>query len=299
MLLSLLLSLCALWPDQEPADLTISTNVNLVMLDVIVKNPKGGYVAGLKSDGFRVYQDKKQQEIKYFSHDEMPVTMGLVIDNSGSMQAKRPGVDVAALSLVSASNPHDEVFVVNFNDTVDAGLPSSKPFSDDVPTLRKALLQGKAEGRTKLYDAIDYSLEYLKKGRMDKKTLIVVSDGRDNASVLTRKGLIERVESSRATIYGIDIFDADDAESKSDVLKKLAQVSGGEFFQLRDIPEVLTVCQKIAIDIRRRYTISYRPAQNGAPGSAHEVKVEAKLPSGQKAVVRTRTRYLVPASPGS
>jgi len=121
-------------------------------------------------------------------------------------------VNVAALALVSASNPHDEIFVVNFNDTVNQGLPTNTLFSDDVPTLRAALWHGKSEGRTKLYDAIDYSLKVLDKGRMDEKTIVVVSDGRDNASILTRKGITQAIEQSRATIYGIDIFDEDDPE---------------------------------------------------------------------------------------
>ncbi len=297
MLASLLLSLLCLWP-QEPVapdagGFSISTDVNLVQLDVVVKSPAGGYVSGLKSEDFRVTQDNKPQQIKNFSMNEAPVTMGLVIDNSGSMKAKRPGVNVAALALVSASNPHDEIFVVNFNDTVNQGLPTNTLFSDDVPTLRAALWHGKSEGRTKLYDAIDYSLKVLDKGRMDEKTIVVVSDGRDNASILTRKGITQAIEQSRATIYGIDIFDEDDPEDNSDVLKKMAQMTGGEDFQLHNMTEVTNVCTRIAEDIRHRYTISYNPGQ-GAPGSVHLIKVTATSPTGQKLIVRTRTRYMVP-----
>jgi Ca-activated chloride channel family protein len=210
------------------------------------------------------------------------------------MRAKRPAVNIAALALVSASNPHDEVFVVNFNDSVNQGLPSGTLFSDNVQTLRAALFQGKSEGRTKLYDALDYSLNYLSKGQMDKKTLVVVSDGRDNASLLTRKEVTRKVEESRATIYGVDIYDEDNPEEKSDVLRKLAQISGGEYFQLRTMPDVVTTCTKIAEDIRHRYTISYSPSQGGRPGSLHSIKVTATSPSGQKLIVRTRTRYWIP-----
>jgi Ca-activated chloride channel family protein len=300
MFASLVIALLYLWRQQPAApagsdDVVISTDVNLVMLDVIAKNPKGGYVSGLKAEDFRVFQDDKPQKIKYFSKNEEPVTMGLVVDNSGSMQSKRPGVNVAALALVGASNPHDEIFVVNFNDKVNPGLPPGTLFSDDVPTLRKALWQGRSEGRTKLYDALNYSLQYLDKGRMDKKTLVVVSDGRDNASALSRKEVTDKVEQSHATVYGIDIYDEDDPDGNSDVLRKLSQISGGEYFQLRDVPQVLTVCTKIAEDIRHRYTISYRPSLAGAPASVHSVKVTAALPTGQKLIVRTRTRYMVPA----
>jgi VWFA-related protein len=290
------------WPQQnlvtdanrDSGNLIISTDVELVILDVCVKDVRGGYVSGLAAENFRVFEDKKPQQIKYFSRTEIPVTIGLVIDNSGSMRLKRPGVITATLALVGASNPRDEIFVVNFNDRVNSGLPSNVLFSDDIQTLRQALWFGKSEGRTKLYDAVGYSLQYLDKGRMDKKTLVVVSDGGDNASLLSRKEIMQNVEESRATIYAIDIFDESDPDSNSDVLKKLAQVSGGEYFQLRENPEIVTACKKIAQDIRNRYTISYIPSHTSSARSAHLVKVTASAPSGAKLIVRTRSRYMTP-----
>jgi Ca-activated chloride channel homolog len=290
------------WPQRDVAadagrdsgNLVISTDVELVILDVSVKAPNGGYVSGLTAENFQVYEDRKPQQIKHFSHDDIPVTIGLIVDNSGSMRSKRPGVITAALALVEASNPHDEIFVVNFNDQVRPGLPSDVLFSDNVQTLRKALWVGSAEGRTKLYDALNYSLQYLDKGRMDKKTLVVVSDGGDNASILSRKQIMERVEESHATIYAVDIFDENDPDSNPGVLKKLAQVSGGESFQLREIPETVTVCKKIAKDIRNRYTIAYVPSHVGSPRSVHLIKVNASAPGREKLIVRARTRYTIP-----
>ena len=173
-------------------------------------------------------------------------------------------------------------------------MPADVLFSDNVPTLRKALWVGNAEGRTKLYDALGYSLQYLDKGRMDKKTLVVVSDGGDNASTLSRKQIMERVEESHATIYTIDIFDEYDPDSNSDVLRKLAQVSGGESFQLKEIPETVAVCTRIAKDIRNRYTIAYVPSRVGSPRSVHLVKVNASTPTRQKLIVHARTRYIIP-----
>jgi len=307
LLLPFLFYVTGWWPQQNVAadasrdsgNLIISTDVELVVLDVSVKDPNGGYVSGLTAENFQVYEDKKPQQIKYFSHSDTPVTIGLIIDNSGSMRSKRPGVITAALALVGASNPQDEIFVVNFNDQIRPGLPADVLFSDNVQALRKALWVGNAEGRTKLYDAIGYSLQYLDKGRMDKKTLVVVSDGGDNASILSRKQIMERVEQSHTTIYAIDIFDEDDRDSNSDVLKKLAQVSGGESFQLREIPETVTVCKKIAKDIRNRYTIAYVPSHVGSPSSVHLVKVNASTPAREKLIVRARTRYMIPDRPPS
>ena len=301
-LVPFLLWLLGGWPQQDlvtdanrdSGNLVISTDVELVILDVSVKDAKGGYVSGLAAENFRVYEDKKAQQIKHFSHSEIPVTIGLVTDNSGSMRSRRPEVITAALALVGASNPHDEIFVVNFNDRVNSGLPADVLFSDNIDTLRKALWFGKSEGRTKLYDALGYSLEYLNKGRMDKKTLVVVSDGGDNASVLGRKEIMRDVEESRATIYAVNIFDENDPDNNSDVLKKLAQVSGGEYFQLRENPEIVTVCKKIAKDIRNRYTIAYVPSHTGSAESVHLVKVTASAPGAEKLIIHTRSRYMMP-----
>jgi Ca-activated chloride channel homolog len=296
-LLPYLLCLVGWWPQQaSPTDRgdVISTDVELVMLDVSVKDAKGGYVAGLGEENFRVIEDNKPQPIKYFSHSDIPVTIGLVIDNSGSMRSKRPAVITAALALAGASNPRDEIFVVNFNDRVRPGLPSDVLFSDDIQTLRKALWFGDSAGRTKLYDAVDYSLQYLDKGRMDKKALVVVSDGGDNASVLTRNQIMRRVQESRATLYAIDIFDEDNPDNNSDVLKKLALVSGGEYSELREIPDIVTVCRRIAKDIRNRYTIAYVPSHHGAARSVHTVHVSASAPTREKLIVRTRSRYMMP-----
>ena len=276
-------------------DLTISTNVELVMLDVSVKDAKGGYVSGLAEENFRVYENKKLQPIKYFTHADIPVTVGLVVDNSGSMRSKRAEVITAALTLVRASNPQDEVFVVNFNDKVHPGLTPHVLFTDDTEMLRVALWNGESAGRTALYDAMAYSLRHLDKGRMDKRTLVVVSDGGDNASKLQWSEVMRRVEESRATIYTIGIFDANDPDRNPDVLRKLAQVSGGEYFQLSELSDVAPACRKIARDIRNRYTLAYTPAHIDSRQSERFIKVTASTPSRRRLIAHTRTRYIMPA----
>src|SRR6266404_54646 len=258
-LVPLLSQIVAASSNRNPTDLTISTDVDLVVLDVGVKDAKGGYVSGLAKDNFHIYENGKPQPAKSFSHADIPVTVGLVIDNSGSMGAKRAEVITAALTFVHASNPRDEMFVVNFNDKVRPGLPQGVPFTDDEETLRAALWKGASVGRTALYDALDYSLRHLDKGRMDKKTLIVVSDGGDNVSKLRWNEIIRRVQESRATIYTIGIFDENNSDRNPDILRRLARVSGGEYFQLRELTEVVPVCRQIASDIRNRYTLTYTP----------------------------------------
>src|SRR5262249_45361369 len=214
----------------------------------------GGYVSGLAQEDFHVFENRQPQTIKHFSHADIPVTVGLVLDNSGSMRPKRQEVITAALTFAHASNPHDEVFVVNFNDRVHRALPAEVPFTDNRDVLRTALMEGNPEGRTSLYDALAHSLQHLEKGRMAKKTLVVFSYGGHNPSAVKWNDVLRQVQESRATIYTIGIFDAEDMDRNPDVLRKLASVSGGEYFELRELPEIVPVCRKIAADIRNRYT---------------------------------------------
>jgi VWFA-related protein len=185
--------------------------------------------------------------------------VGLVVDNSGSMAPKRPDVITAALVFVGASNPADEVFVVNFNDKVLKGLPDTVLFSDDIAQLRAALWKGPSQGRTALYDAIMDSLHILDMGRQAKKTLIVTSDGGDNNSKHNFRDVMDAVLASRATIYTVGIFDTDDPDRTPDVLKKLANVSGGVVYFPEKPKEVLDICRQIAKDTRSRYTLAYVP----------------------------------------
>ncbi len=147
-----------------------------------VKDPRGGYVTGLTKDDFQVFEDGRPQKISEFGSVDTPVTVGLVVDNSGSMRLKRPQVVLAGLAFAKESNPKDEFFVVNFNSRVLRGLPDKIAFTDDLKMLRAALYYGMPTGQTALYDAIAYSLKHLELSRQDKRTLIVVSDGGDNVS---------------------------------------------------------------------------------------------------------------------
>jgi len=277
----------------EGKEFTLSANVELVLLDVSVRDRQGGFVSGLQKDDFKVFENGKPQTITQFSNSDQPVTVGLVVDNSGSMAPKRPDVITAALVFVGASNPADEVFVVNFNDKVLKGLPDTVLFSDDITQLRAALWKGPSQGRTALYDAIMDSLHILDMGRQAKKTLIVVSDGGDNISKHSFRDVMEAVLASRATIFTVGIFDTDDPDRNPDVLKKLANVSGGVAYFPERPKEVLDICRQIAKDIRSRYTLAYVPHDVERPGVRH-IKVEAVSPDRGKLIARTRTSYLVP-----
>jgi Ca-activated chloride channel family protein len=207
------------------------------------------------------------------------------------MQPKRPEVVTAALAFIAASNPQDEVFVINFNEKPYRGLPDTMLFTDDTQQLRSALWRTPPEGRTALYDAIMSGLHQLSMGRRDKRTLIVISDGGDNVSKHTFKDVMDDVLESLATIYTIGIFDEDDPDRNPGVLSRLARVSGGEVFFPSKLEEIVPICRQIAKDIRTRYTIGYVPTMGQGKGIRH-LKVEAASPDRGKLLARTRTSYM-------
>jgi VWFA-related protein len=206
------------------------------------------------------------------------------------MRPKRAQVVTAALVFIQASNPMDEMFVVNFNEKPRRGLPDDVLFSDNVQQLRSALWQGDPEGRTALYDAIEMSLRQLEFGRQAKKTLVVISDGGDNHSKHTFQEVMKDVLSSLVTIYTVGIYDEDDPERNEGVLKNLAHVSGGVFYHPQALEDIVPICRQIAKDIRTRYTIGYVPNAEGK--MERHIKVQAFSPDHPKLIVRTRTSYV-------
>jgi len=277
---------------------TIRTSVDLVVLRATVRDRKGAPVAGLGKEDFQVFEDKVPQQIESFSHEDVPVTVGLVIDNSGSMRSKRSGVIDAALSFARSSNPEDQVFVVNFNEHVSMGLPGNVPFAVNQEQLETALSKSKADGLTALYDGVVVALEQLKRGKWDKKVLILISDGGDNASRHKLAGILSMVNQSSAIIYTMGIFDPNDDDRNPRVLKQLSRSSGGESFFPESLEEILPICRQIARDIRDQYTISYAPTNRKTDGTYRAIEVKArKTSSSGRLTVSTRAGYSSPLSP--
>jgi Ca-activated chloride channel family protein len=272
----------------------LSVTAEFVLLDVSVNSVSGEHVSGLTKDSFKVYEDGKLQTVSHFASEDVPVTAGLVIDMSGSMRTKRSEVLTAALALMGASNPSDEIFVVHFSDRASLGLPAHIPFTDDLVQLRSALWRGTPEGRTALNDAIMLALKHLERGMRDRRTLVLVSDGGDNSSVHKTDEVTRKVLESRATIYTIGIFDEDDQDRNPGVMRRLAEMSGGESFLKVQLDAVMGICGQIANDIRTRYTIGYIPIRSGDRGSLRKIKVTASMPGGKNLVVHTRTGYVLP-----
>lgn len=289
--LAILVSVVLKGQSGGPADYTISDNVNLVLLDVSVRNAKGQYVRGLERANFHVADDGEARTITQFANVDVPVTVGLVVDDSGSMRLKRPEVIMAGLAFAKESNPNDQFFVVNFNDRVYFGLPRRLPFTDQLQTLRSALYYGKPMGQTALYDAVAAALHHLEDSAREKRTLIVVSDGGDNASRTNLDEVLSMAQASRATIYTVGLLDPYDRDLNPKVLRKLSSVTGGEFVRPQTADEVLTAFKNICQDIRSRYSIGYVPAPETGKRFVHKVKVIAKDAEGHKLSVLTRTSY--------
>ena len=279
-------------PEVDPNDFRVSSDVELVLLDVSVKDKNGGFVSGLPRTAFKIFEDKQQQPITVFAAQDVPVTVGLVVDNSGSVRPKKAEIVTAALTFVTQSNAKDELFLVNFNDHVYFGLPDDMPFTDNRVLLRNAMLHNQPRGRTALYDAIRDALEHLEKGRLDKKTLVVISDGGDNASETTRDEIMRMAERSLATIYTVGIFNPDDKDKNPGFLKDLASLTGGEAYMPEDISHLVGICEKIARDIRNRYTIGFVPPAHATEEKKRRLKIVATGEDGRVLEARTRTYYV-------
>jgi Ca-activated chloride channel family protein len=280
-------------------DYTIGVSVDMVVLQATALDHKGALVSGLDKDNFQIYEDGVPQQIKHFSHADIPVTVGLVIDNSGSMRPKRHDVIAAALAFARSSNPQDQMFVVNFNEKVSFGLPGTIPFTDQVAQLEVVLSRIDADGQTALYDAVAAALEHLKKGNRDKKVLIVISDGGDNAS---HHNLIQTMATARqsdAIIYTIGIFGEEDEDRNPHVLKELAKDTGGEAFLPESLKDLTPICERIAHDIRNQYTLAYVPTNRKRDGTYRAIQVKASGQGRGRLSVRTRAGYFAPSAPAS
>lgn len=262
-----------------------------MLLDVSVKDGRGGIVSGLSKESFSLFENGQPQRISVFDHDDLPVTVGILVDESRSMTPKRTEVLTAAETFIEQSNRRDEVFVLSFNDSVVPGLPRNTLFSDNIQQLRSALHRGVPEGKTALNDAVVAGLRQLELGRRDKKTLVLISDGGDNASKHNRRETLELVERNIATIYTIGLFEPDDPDRDPSILRQLAKISGGEAYFPDSLSEMVPVCRRIAKEIRTRYTIGYLPSAGNGTGAVRHIKVRASEPGHGRLVVRTRSSY--------
>lgn len=281
----------------EKGEYTISVNVELVVLPVSVTDRKGHVVSNLGQENFRILDNNQPQKITLFDREDFPGTVGLVVDDSGSMAPKQQEVAAAALAFAKSSNAQDKMFVVFFNDTVFLGLPGGLPFTSNVDQLVGSLASISARGKTALYDGIAVALEQLGASRLNRKVLIVVSDGGDNASRHSFRQVLEMAEKSTATIYTIGLFDRHEADQNPGVLERLAKVTGGRAYVAQSAADAVSISRQIAGDIRHQYTLGYVPPNLTHGRAYHRIRVTVQAPNHERLSVRTRGGYLAVPEP--
>ncbi|NDQ57497.1 MAG: VWA domain-containing protein [Acidipila sp.] len=276
---------------QKDEPYRITRDVNLVVLLASVVDSHARFLPDLKQENFRVYEDRVEQKLSVFRREDIPITLGLVVDNSGSMRDKRERVNSAAITFVKTSQRNDEVFVVNFND--EFYLDLDKDFSNDPVELREALERIDSRGSTALYDAVIGSLDHLKKGTRDKKILLIVTDGEDNASRTTLEAAVQEAHKSDAAIYAIGLLESKrEGKRARKALLALTTATGGMSFFPESVKDVEAICNQIANDIRNQYVLAYYPTNSVHDGTFRSVHVDVNPPRGTgKVEVRTRTGY--------
>jgi VWFA-related protein len=286
--------------------------VNLVILPVTVTDHHHQFVSGLDASQFRVFEEGRLQMLSLFKAEDIPVTVGLVVDHSGSMDARKTEVLEGAAAFVRASNSQDEEFVVNFSKEVLLGLPPNVPFTSNLDELTAALSVIPPSGMTALYDAIADALDHLRNAQKEKKVLILITDGEDNNSHHYFDQVLRMAQELNVLIYSVGLFDTYKIENARDsytaeglkllfdkeksVLLQLAKETGGAAYFPNDSAEVLRVCQQIASDIRHQYTLGYNPRADSR-GGYRKIRVRVVGRGQGKLVARTRTGYLLPAKP--
>lgn len=265
------------------------TQAEEVVLHATVLDDKQRFVTNLERDAFVVYEDGHPQKITSFRVEDIPVAMGIVVDNSGSMREKRQKVNAAALNLVRASNPGDEVFVVNFNDEYYL----DQDFTANINKLKDALEKIEARGGTAMYDAVVASTDWLKRAKLEKKVIFVVTDGEDNASTESLEQTIKRLQAENGpTVYALGILGEEEHPKRARrALQAIADRTGGIAFFPKTLDEVDAISRAVAHDIRNQYTIGYRPSNPQSQGGYRTVRVEAKSRSYGKLSVRTKSGY--------
>lgn len=299
-LIAILVASCALLPalpaspalPVPPAQFRASSE--LVVLHVSVRDRRGRYIAGLTKDAFTVIDDAKPQTLEMFSADAVPASVGFLIDNSNSMRPSRGRVIASAVAFAKNAHPQDEIFALTFNDTVRDAFGPQVVHDLDPAAFARAMSESiVARGMTAIYDGLAAGLQRLEQARHTRQVLIVVSDGGDNASKVTRDEVVKRVHDSDATVYTIGLIDPLLRDGNLKLLRQLARATGGESFEPRHINNVPDAFARIARDIRNAYTLAYVPTRtrDAAPGRRRAVKVYVRSQDGRLLDVRARDGY--------
>ena len=275
-----------------------SARSELVVFNVTVRDRSNRYLEGLEQDAFTVFENGHTQPVRFFAHEDAPVTIGLVIDNSWTMQPNRDRVVAAATAFADTSNPQDDLFALVFNEDVHAALTADSPFTSDPAVLRNALQHAMtARGKTALYDAVARGLEYVEQGQHERKVLVLVTDGSDNASLESFEQVLNRIHSSNVVVYAVAIVDPADESPAWKRMRAFAADSGGELFHPNNVRQVNDVLVQIAQEIRHTYVMAYEPSAAPVTGP-RKIRVQVRAPNRPTITIRRRAEVAPVAATG-
>ncbi|HVB34072.1 MAG TPA: VWA domain-containing protein [Patescibacteria group bacterium] len=258
-------------------------DVNLVLVPVTVLDPYARLVTGLEADNFRVYENGVQQEITHFSEDDVPISIGVIFDASGSMSDKLAKEKLAAMQFFQTANPQDEFFLVDFSNQAEL----MSPFTSNLSVLRDRLMFTRDSGRTALFDAIYLGLSQMRRAHNSRKALLIISDGGENHSRYSEGNVREFLKESDVQLYAIGIYEplADRFRTPEEgegpeLLQELAEMSGGRVFPVSNINELPDIASKISMELRNQYVLGYKPENHDNNGKWRKIKVELRPPRG-------------------
>lgn len=265
----------------------LNVNVDLTEVHVSVTDEKDHPVGNLIKENFRLFEDRKEQQITVFKYEDIPVSLGLVVDNSRSIEPRKQRLDTAALSFVRKGNADDETFIVHFDDEPRL----SQEFTDSIPLLEDTLARMKPYGQTAIYDALILALGQMDKAKYTKRVILLITDGVDNSSKHTLSEAIEAAKRSSVAIYTVGLLSVSGGQKAEDSLIRLAEVSGGHAYFPNDVDEARTIMERVAKDLREQYTLGYFPTNALRNGAWRSIRVEVAPPLGRRPVPRLNANY--------
>lgn len=276
----------------------LSAKTKLVAVPVGVTDRHGNFVPGLTIRDFQIFVDGRPQAIAFFEQEDTPVTVGLLVDHSGSMGPKLPAVAAAISDFARSSNTEDQMFVVDFGDAVSIALFDGASFTNSAPQIEHAIASVSARGRTALYDAVAEGLTHLRLGKWNKHALVLVSDGGDNASRYKFSDVLQMARSSHAVIYSIGLLSESGQEESPDILRRLCRDTGGIAFFPNADESIALISGEIARDLRSQYMLGFEPPKGLRTGAYHKIEVKVSAVGHGKLRVRTRAGYTESAESG-
>ena len=285
-LLIVLLSASFVWA-QDDNLFKLNVNVDLTLLHVSVTDEKDHPIGSLLQENFRVFEDQMEQKVSVFKHEDIPVSLGLVIDNSRSMEPRKQRLDAATLAFVRKGNPEDETFIVHFDDTARL----DRDFTNSIPLLEDTLASVKPYGQTAIYDALILALKHMDEAKETKKAILLLTDGVDNSSKHTLAEAIDSAKRSQVAVYTVGLLSETGGQKAEDSLVRIAEASGGRAFFPLTVDEARTAMERVARDLREQYTLGYIPSNSSRSGQWRSIRVEVLPPRGLSRTAKLNANY--------